>query len=95
MQRPPNVPAVRRQFPLSKSPASKTNNHALAAHDSVGSFWDMLGIRIIFTADFVLPRDSFSSVQRFQGIWLSRWAAVRDSCHPFLNSGFAARVCAG
>ena len=50
MQRPPNVPSRPPAVPASETPASKTNNHALAAHDSVGSFWDMLGIRIIFTA---------------------------------------------
>src|ERR1700733_2733519 len=50
MQRPPNVPSRPPAVPASENPASKTNNHALAAQDSVGSFWDMLGIRIIFTA---------------------------------------------
>src|ERR1700684_3620136 len=50
MQRPPNVPSRPLAVPASENPASKPNNHALAAHDSVGSFWDMLGIRIIFTA---------------------------------------------
>src|ERR1700683_3296817 len=50
MQRPPNVPSRPPAVPDSENPASKPNNHALAAHDSVGSFWDMFGMRIIFTA---------------------------------------------
>ena len=50
MQRPPNVPSRPAAVPASENPASKTNSHSPAAHDGVGSFWDMLGIRIIFTA---------------------------------------------
>src|SRR6204780_5700747 len=50
MQRPPNVPSRPPAVPASENPAPKTNNHSLATHDSLGRFWDMLGIRIIFTA---------------------------------------------
>src|SRR5580704_15250017 len=50
MQRPPNVPSRPATVPAAENPASKTSNHSRALQDSVGSFWDMLGIRIIFTA---------------------------------------------
>src|SRR5271170_383140 len=50
MQRPPNVPSRPSTVPAPENPAVKTNSHPRAGQDSVGSFWDMLGIRIIFTA---------------------------------------------
>jgi uncharacterized protein YacL len=50
MQRPPNVPSRPSAVPASENPASKANSHSRAGQDGVGSFWDMLGIRIIFTA---------------------------------------------
>src|SRR5271155_2908610 len=50
MQRPPNVPSRPSAVPAPENPAAKTNSHPRAGQDSVGSFWDMLGIRIIFTA---------------------------------------------
>jgi hypothetical protein len=50
MQRPPNVPSRPPAVPAVENSASKTNAHSRAMQESVGSFWDMLGIRIIFTA---------------------------------------------
>src|ERR1700735_2383954 len=50
MQRPPNVSSRPPAVSAVENSASKTNAHSRALQDSVGSFWDMLGIRIIFTA---------------------------------------------
>src|ERR1700693_4065888 len=50
MQRPTNVPSRPPALPPSENPASKAAGHVRPGQESVGSFWDMLGIRIIFTA---------------------------------------------
>jgi uncharacterized protein YacL len=50
MPRPPNVPSRPPAVSASENPGPKANGHSRGAQDSVGSFWDMLGIRTIFTA---------------------------------------------
>ena len=50
MQRPPSVPSRSTAISTSENSGSKSAAPSRAAQESVGSFWDMLGIRIIFTA---------------------------------------------
>ena len=50
MQRPTNVPSRPPALPPAENPVSKSAAHSRPGQESVGSFWDMLGIRIIFTA---------------------------------------------
>jgi uncharacterized protein YacL len=50
MQRPTNIPSRLPSVSASETPVSKSAGHSRSGHESVGSFWDMLGIRIIFTA---------------------------------------------
>ncbi|HXN20876.1 MAG TPA: PIN domain-containing protein [Candidatus Binatus sp.] len=50
MQRPTNVPSRPPALPSSENPVSKSGVHPRPGQESVGSFWDMLGIRVIFTA---------------------------------------------
>ena len=50
MQRPTNIPSRPLSVSASETPASKSAGHSRAGQESVGSFWDMLGIRLIFTA---------------------------------------------
>src|SRR6204780_4754341 len=50
MQRPTNIPSRPSALPPSESPVSKSAAHSRPGQESVGSFWDMLGIRIVFLA---------------------------------------------
>ena len=48
MQRTPNVPGRTSVSAISDNPSSKSHSYSRAAQDRVGSFWDMLGFRLIF-----------------------------------------------
>ncbi len=48
MQRTPNVPGRAPVSALSDNPSSKPHSYSHGAQDRVGSFWDMLGFRLIF-----------------------------------------------
>jgi uncharacterized protein YacL len=50
MQRTLNVPGRTPVSAISDSPSSKPHSYSRAAQDRVGSFWDMLGFRLIFLA---------------------------------------------
>jgi uncharacterized protein YacL len=50
MQRPTNVPNRPPASPPAENAVPKPAAHSRPGQESVGSFWDMLGIRIIFTA---------------------------------------------
>ncbi len=48
MQRTPNVPGRVPVSAISDNPSSKPHSYSPGAQDRVGSFWDMLGFRLIF-----------------------------------------------
>jgi uncharacterized protein YacL len=48
MQRTSNVPSRAQVSAVSDNPPSKRHPHSRACQDRVGSFWDMLGFRLIF-----------------------------------------------
>ena len=48
MQRTPNVPGRTSVSAISDNPSSKSHSYSRAAQDRVGSFWDILGFRLIF-----------------------------------------------
>ena len=97
MQRPPNVPSRPSTVPAPENPAVKTNSHPRAGQDSVGSFWDMLGIRIIFTAICVAAGFHFRpfSVSKEYGSAVGLLFALGADALIALETSLPVRVTAG
>ena len=79
MQRTPNGPSrPQTNTANSEITAHKSNAAARAQqHDQVGTFWDMLAIRVVFTAICVAAGFHFPAVQRVEGSWRADGIFVR------------------
>ena len=94
MQRTPGSQNRPPSVALPENSPSKLASPSRAVHDHVGTFWDMLGIRIVFmavcvAAGFHFRPFSVSPCLALRRVFSSAWRSYCSSC------GCGTRACAG